>query len=241
MIKIDILAFGAHPDDVELAAGGTLLQHRAMGKTIGIVDLTQGELGTRGNAATRKEESARSSKILGLSVRENLAMEDGFFEYNKENLLKIVRKVRQYQPTIVLANALTDRHPDHAKGAKLVADACFLAGLKKINTELDGQEQVAHRPKKVFHFIQDYHLQPDFVIGIDEVIDQKMDSIKAYSTQFYSESQSKEEPTTPISSKDFYEFLLGRARDYGRIAGCEFGEGFMHAQPLAVKSLFDFQ
>ena len=241
MSNIDILAFGAHPDDVELAAAGTLLRHKSMGYSIGIVDLTQGELGTRGTSSTRRIESAKSAEILGLSVRENLMLADGFFGPTQENMVKLIEVIRKYKPSIVLANAINDRHPDHAKGAAMVAEACFLSGLSKIKTSLEDIPQEAHRPAKVFHYIQDYHLQPDFVVGIDAEMNLKMESIKAYSTQFYSEEESSEEPSTPISSKTFYDFLIGRARDFGRIAGCEFGEGFNYAQPLAINSLFDLK
>ena len=174
-MKLDILAIGVHPDDVELSASGTILKHIALGKTVGILDLTRGELGTRGNAELRTQEATHAAKVLGLSIREQLSMEDSFFENNEENKLKIIQYIRQYQPNIIIANALEDRHPDHGRGAILIKDACFLAGLSKIKThDIHGEEQPAWRPKRIYHMIQDRFSEPDFVIDISQEIDQKL-------------------------------------------------------------------
>jgi N-acetylglucosamine malate deacetylase 1 len=237
--QIDILAFAAHPDDVELAASGTLLAHKALGKKIGIVDLTLGELGSRGSAEIRDQEASDSAKILGLDHRSNLALKDGFFEINEESLLKVIQVIRLLKPTLVLANSLSDRHPDHGRGAELVARACFLAGLKKIETTHDGEVQKAHRPDQILHYIQDHYLAPDVVMDISQHMDAKMDSINAFSSQFHQTGEINEGPTTPISGEDFKQFLDGRARQFGRAINVEFGEGFNTSRPVAVKNLLD--
>lgn len=236
-MKLSILAFGAHPDDVELSAAGTLLKHQAAGAKIGIIDLTEGELGSRGTVDTRYAEAKAAGEILQLSVRENLQMGDGFFTHSEENLLKIVQQIRRFQPTVVFANAHSDRHPDHAKGSKLVSEACFLAGLSKISTSWDGEEQIAYRPKAVYHYIQDHYLVPDFVIDVTDFVPQKMNAIKAYKTQFWDPNST--EPQTPISGEEFFEFLHGRMAQYGRSIGVKYAEGFTVERTLGVSNLFD--
>ena len=238
-IKLDILAFGAHPDDVELSASGTILKHIAKGKSVGIVDLTQGEMGSRGTIDTRYEEAHNSAKILGVTYRHNLKMEDGYLENSKENLLKIVEQIRLLKPDIVLANAIEDRHPDHAKGSKLVSEACFLAGLIKVETEFNGIKQEAHRPKAVYHYIQDRYIKPDFVIDITEFYDQKMQSILAYKTQFFNPNQDG--PKTPISGQDFLDFLSGRMSEMGRAIGVRYAEGFTVERTIGVDDLYQLK
>ena len=238
-LKLDILAFGVHPDDVELSCAGTLMKHIAQGKKVGIIDLTQGELGSRGTAETRKEEADAASVIMGVSMRANLKMADGFFEINEENKLKIIEQLRKYRPEIVLCNAASDRHPDHGRAGKLVSEASFLAGLVKIRTELDGQGQQAHRPKAVYHYIQDVYLKPDFVVDVTEFVDRKIEAIKAYKTQFYDPDSN--EPQTPISGKEFFDFVKGRMMQFGRPIGAEFGEGFTVEREPGVNDLFDLR
>jgi bacillithiol biosynthesis deacetylase BshB1 len=235
--KIDILAFGAHPDDVELSASGTLLKHISQGKKVVIVDLTQGELGSRGTIETRYDEANAAAKILGLENRVNLKMADGFFTHSEENLMKIVEQIRRFKPEIVLANAIEDRHPDHAKGSKLVSDACFLAGLVKVKTKFNGLEQEAYRPRFVYHYIQDRYLKPDFAVDVSDFIDKKFESIKAYKTQFYDPNST--EPQTPISGEDFFEFIRGRMSEFGRSIGVRYAEGFTVERLIGVKSFFD--
>lgn len=239
MSQIDVLAIGAHPDDVELSASGTLLKHRSLGFTIGIVDLTQGELGSRGTKETRKEEAQAAAEILGLTDRVNLKMADGFFEHSEENLRLIIEQIRRFKPSIVLLNAVSDRHPDHGKGSKLASEACFLAGLRRIETTWEGKVQEAHRPKAVYHYIQDRYLKPDFVIDVTDFVEQKFDSIKAYKTQFWDPNSS--EPKTPISGEEFFEFLRGRMAEYGRSIGVRYAEGFTVERILGVDSLFDLR
>lgn len=238
-MKIEILAFGAHPDDVELSAAGTLLHHKALGHTIGIVDLTQGELGSRGTKETRHEEASDAAQILGLDTRINLKMADGFFTHSEENLRLIIEQIRRFKPEIVLANAISDRHPDHGKGSKLVSEACFLAGLRRIETTWDGVVQEAHRPKAVYHYIQDRMIDPDFVVDITSYVDRKFDAIKAYKTQFW--DPNSKEPATPISGEEFFEFLRGRMAEYGRIIGAKYAEGFTVERIPGVNSLFDLR
>lgn len=223
-MKVDILAFGVHPDDVELGCSGTLLKHMAQGYKVGIIDLTKGELGTRGTAQTRAQEVKDSSKILGIAVRENLGFADGFFVNDKEHQLEVVKIIRKYQPKVVFANAKYDRHPDHGRSAELVRDACFLAGLPKVPTKLKGEKQVAFRPKSVFHYIQAIHSEPDFVVDITPFFEQKVKAIRAFKTQFY-DPKSKE-PATFISSPEFLEFVKARAIHFGVPAGVQYAEGF---------------
>ena len=236
-MKLDILAIGAHPDDVELGCSGTILKEISLGKKVGIVDLTRGELGTRGSAQIRDEEANAAAKILGVSVRENLEMRDGFFVNDEKHQLEIIKMIRKYQPEIVLCNAIDDRHIDHAKGSKLVSDACFLSGLRKIETAVDGEIQAAWRPKLVYHYIQWKNIEPDFVVDITGFTDKKIESILAYRSQFYDPNSN--EPESPITSKNFLESLNYRSRDLGRLVGVEFGEGFTVERYLAVNSLGD--
>lgn len=223
-MKLDILAFGAHPDDVELSASGTLINHIKKGYKCGIVDLTNGELGTRGTAETRKEEAEASSKIIGIIARENLNLADGFFTNDGDHRLEVVKMIRKYQPSIVLCNAISDRHPDHGRGASLVSDAIFLSGLVKVVTQIGGVDQLPWRPQAVYHYIQDRFIKPDFVVDVSDVWEQRMESVKAFKTQFYQADST--EPDTAISSKEFLDFLKGRAMEYGRPAGFQFAEGF---------------
>ncbi|MEY2799382.1 MAG: hypothetical protein RI934_370 [Bacteroidota bacterium] len=234
--KLDILVFAAHPDDAELSCSGTIIKYLKAGKRVGIVDLTAGEMGTRGTAATRKIEAENANLIMGISVRENLNMPDCFFENNKENQLKIIQKIRKYQPQIVLANAITDRHPDHGRAAQLVEDAAFQSGLLKIETSDNGKSQAPHRPQAIYHYIQDTYIQPDFIIDITEEIDLKKAAILAYQTQFFDPNST--EPQTYISSPDFIETVLARNREFGKIVGGVFGEGFTSKKIIGVKDIF---
>jgi len=237
-LKIDILAFAAHPDDVELGCSGTLIKHQKLGLNIGVIDLTKGELGTRGSAELRALESKKATQILKLSVRENLGFADGFFKNDQEHLLPIIQKIRKYKPEIVLANAIEDRHPDHARAAKLVADACFYAGLIKIKTlDESNSEQAAWRPKSLFHYIQYNYIKPDFIIDISEEMELKLESILAYSSQFY--DPNSKEPDTPISSLAFLNSLKERASDLGRIINVNYAEGFTTTRLMGVNNLKD--
>ncbi|WP_291103142.1 MULTISPECIES: bacillithiol biosynthesis deacetylase BshB1 [unclassified Flavobacterium] len=236
-MKLDILAFGAHPDDVELGCGGTIAKEIALGKKAGIIDLTRGELGTRGSVEIRNRESANAAKILGVSVRENLDMRDGFFVNDESNQLEIIKMIRKYRPEIVLCNAIDDRHIDHGKGSELVSDACFLSGLMKIKTEYKGEEQEAWRPKLVYHYIQWKNIEPDFVVDITGFNDKRVEAILAYGSQFY--NANSDEPETPIASKNFLESLSYRAQDLGRMIGVDYAEGFTVERYLAVNSLGD--
>ena len=236
-MKLDILAFGAHPDDVELGCGGTLAKEISLGKKVGVVDLTRGELGTRGSAEVRDQEATASAQILGLTVRENLAFRDGFFINDEQHQLEVIRMIRKYKPEIVLCNAIDDRHIDHGKGSKLVSDACFLSGLRKIETDIAGEMQEAWRPKLVYHYIQWKNIEPDLLVDITGFIDVKMKSVMAYSSQFY-DANSKE-PVTPITSKNFLDSTIYRSQDLGRLIGVENAEGFTVERYLAVNSLGD--
>ena len=233
-MKIDVLAIGAHPDDVELGCGGTIAKLISEGKKVAILDLTEGELGTRGTNETRAIEAKNAAEILGISARENLKMKDGFLINSEEYQLRIIKAIRTYQPEIVFCNAVDDRHPDHAKAAKLASDACFLSGLIKIETEESGKKQEKWRPKQVFHYIQWKNLEPDFVIDISGFLDKKIESCLAYKTQFYDPTST--EPTTPISSKSFLDSITYRAQDLGRLAGVEHAEGFTTEKTLALKN-----
>lgn len=236
-MKLDILAFGAHPDDVELGCSGTLAKEISLGKKVGIIDLTRGELGTRGSVEIRNSESEAASKILGISVRENLDMRDGFFVNDENHQLKVIEMIRKYQPEIVICNAIDDRHIDHAKGSKLVSDACFLSGLIKIKTFLNNLPQEAWRPKLVYHYIQWKNIEPDFVVDISDFIDKKEAAILAYSSQFY--NPNSDEPVTPIATKTFLDSIHNRSRELGRLVGTEYAEGFTVERYLAVNSLGD--
>jgi bacillithiol biosynthesis deacetylase BshB1 len=236
-MKLDILAFGAHPDDVELGCSGTLAKEISLGKKAGIIDLTRGELGTRGSVEIRNQEAAAAAKILGVSVRENLDMRDGFFVNDEAHQLKIIQMVRKYRPEIVICNAIEDRHIDHGKGSQLVSDACFLSGLMKIQTEIEGIKQDAWRPKLVYHYMQWKNLTPDFVVDISGFNDKRVAAILAYSSQFY--NSNSDEPETPIASKNFLESLNYRPKDLGRLIGTDYAEGFTVERYLAVNSLSD--
>jgi bacillithiol biosynthesis deacetylase BshB1 len=234
-MKLDILAIGAHPDDVELGCGATLAKEISRGKKVGILDLTRGELGTRGSADLRDVEAANAAKILGVTVRENLAFADGFFKNDQAHQLEIIKILRKYQPDIVLCNAIDDRHIDHGKGSKLASDACFLSGLMKIATELDGKPQEKWRPKHVYHYIQWKNIEPDFVVDVSGFIHKKHEAVMAYSSQFY-DPMSKE-AETPITSKNFIDSIHYRARDLGRLIGVDHAEGFTVERFVAVDSL----
>jgi len=234
---VDILAIGVHPDDVELSSSGTLIQHIRKGYTVGLVDLTQGELGTRGTAEIRLREATEAGELMGAKFRENLGMRDGFFEISEENLMKVVGSIRAHRPKIVLANAIKDRHPDHGRAAKLIHQAAFLAGLAKVETSLNGQRQEKWRPKNVYHYIQDRAVEPDFVCDISDVIDEKMAVIKTFRSQFY--DPNSKEPRSPISGQDFMEFILAKARNFGREAGFEYAEGFTSSKKIGIQDLFD--
>ena len=237
-MKLDILAFGVHPDDVELSCAGTLMVEINNGKKVGVIDLTRGELGTRGTAETRKEEAAIAAKIMGVHVRENLGMRDGFFQNDEAHHLQIIQKIRQYQPEIVICNALVDRHPDHGRSSKLVSDASFLSGLRKIETSFNGEAQQAWRPKYVFHYIQDRYAEPDFIFDITSVFDRKVESIKAYGTQFHNPNPGIDEPQTYISTPAYFDTLISRHRMFGKRIGVEYGEGFITEKRIGI-STFD--
>lgn len=240
--KIDILAIGVHPDDIELACSGTLLRHIAQGKTVGLLDLTMGELGTRGSGPLRLIEADNAAKIMGAAFRENLQMSDGFFQYSQSNILKIVRVIRASQPKIILANSLSDRHPDHGRAAKLVADACFYSGLVKVETKgQDGKIQDRWRPNALYHFIQDRNLVPDFVVDISEYIDKKEELILAFRSQFFDPDGASKDLETPISGEDFLKFLRAKARTYGRAAGFEYAEGYNVDRMIGVQDLYDLK
>jgi bacillithiol biosynthesis deacetylase BshB1 len=239
--KVDILAIGVHPDDIELACSGTLLRHMEEGKTVGLLDLTRGELGSRGSAEIRTREANKAAEMMGVSFRWNADMADGFFQITPENTNKIIQFIRACQPTIVLANALHDRHPDHGRAAKLVADACFYSGLLRIETkDKEGNPQEKWRPDNVFHYIQDRNLTPDFVVDITPYIDRKMEIIMAYTSQFHSPEAEEyaQEVSTPISGAQFKNFLRAKAASYGRETGYDFAEGFNVTRVPGVKDLF---
>lgn len=236
-MKLDILVFGSHPDDAELGAGATIAKEVTNGKKVGIIDLTRGELGTRGTAEIRDKEAADAAKILGVSVRENLEFADGFFSNDREHQMAVIRMIRKYRPEIVLCNAVNDRHIDHAKGSKLVSDACFLSGLMKIDTKFEGDDQwqEAWRPKIVYHYIQWKNLKPDFAVDVSGFIDKKIEAIRAYSSQFHNPKSN--EPETPISSKNFTDSVEYRARDLGRLIGVDHAEGFTAERLIGINRL----
>ena len=234
-MKLDILAFGAHPDDVELGCSGTIAKEISLGKKVGIIDLTRGELGTRGSAEIRDAEATKAAKVLGIHARKNLNMRDGFFVNDEKHQLEIIKMIRKYRPEIVLCNAIDDRHIDHPKGSQLVSDACFLSGLRRIETQLNNENQEAWRPKLVYHYVQWKNLEPDFVVDISDFMDIKMQSILAYDSQFY--NPDTKEPETPIATKNFLDSVKYRAQDLGRIIGTEYAEGFTVERYLAVNSL----
>jgi N-acetylglucosamine malate deacetylase 1 len=236
IVPVDVLAFGAHPDDIELGAAGTLLSCKAKGKKVGLVDLTQGELGTRGNSELRKKEADEAAAILGADFRYNCGFKDGKFSYDEQHLQVLVSIIRKAKPELVLANALEDRHPDHARAAKLVSDACFYAGLVKWD---DLENQPPHRPRLILHYIQFQNLKPDVILNIEGFFETKMKSVLAYGSQFYQAESTG--PETPISTKTFLESLQGRAQDWGKIIGVSHAEGFNSPRPLGVEDLFDLR
>lgn len=236
-MKLDILVLAAHPDDAELGCGGTIAKHISLGYKVGIVDLTRGELGTRGTPETRKAEATDAAKTLGLAVRENLGLADGFFQNTREDQIKIIEAVRKFQPHIVLANAIRDRHPDHGLAATLISDSCFLAGLSKIGTTVDGVAQMPWRPKIVYHFIQSQAIHPDFIVDVSGFWDTKIKAVLAYKTQFFDPKST--EPSTYISSPDFLKMVESRSIEYGHAIGTKHGEGFTLSRPVGVVNLMD--
>ncbi len=236
-MKLDILAFASHPDDIELSCSGTIISHIKQGYKVGIVDLTKGELGTRGTPEIRLKESEAASKVMGIHARENLGFKDGFFVNDKEHQLEIVKMIRKYQPEIVFANAISDRHPDHGKGADVVRDAIFISGLRMVATELDGESQEPWRPKVVYHYIQNNYINPDVIVDISEHWEGKLASIKAFKSQFF--DPNSKEPQSFISSPEFMNFLEARAKEFGHAINSKYGEGFTVARKIGVKNLFD--
>ena len=237
--QVDILVFAAHPDDAELACSGTIMKHIEAGSKVAIVDLTQGELGSRGTIETRYAEAADSTEIMGVHFRENLKMEDGWFQINEANKRLIIEQIRRFQPKIVLANAVNDRHPDHGRGSQLVSEACFLAGLLKIETEWKGVTQKQHRPEVVYHYIQDFYMKPDFVVDVTPFMERKMKAIQAFKTQFFNPDSN--EPQTPISGEDFLDFIKARMMEMGRPAGMKYAEGYTTERFVGVESLLDLK
>jgi len=237
-MKLDILAIGVHPDDVELGCSGTLINEIKRGKKVGIADLTQGELGTRGTVETRYEEAASAAMIMGVLVRENLKMRDGFFENNEEHKLKLIAAIRKYQPDIVIGNVLHDRHPDHGRAGQLIAESSFLSGLSKIETkDENGKVQPRWRPAYVLHYIQDWYHEPDLLVDISDVFEQRMKAIEAYSTQFWTGDTGNEGPQTYISTPDFLESVRARARMFGKRIGVKYAEGFISEKTIGIRSL----
>jgi len=236
-MKLDILVIAAHPDDAELSCSGTILKHIHLGKKVGILDLTAGELGTRGSAELRAKEAIKASQIMRIHARDNVKLKDGFFELNHENKLKIVPFIRTYRPEIVLCNAISDRHPDHGRAAQLASDACFLSGLQKIESKYKSQNLSAWRSKNVYHYTQEYSFHPDFIVDISGFMEQKIEAILAFKSQFYDPDSA--EPQTPISKRSYIDFIKSRARVYGNFIGVEFGEGFTVSHPIGLNSLFD--
>ncbi|AKQ45596.1 GlcNAc-PI de-N-acetylase [Rufibacter radiotolerans] len=240
-MKLDLLAFASHPDDAELGCVGTILAHKALGKKVGIVDLTRGELGTRGTPETRAQESADASAILGLDARENLGMADGFFRNDEEHQRLVIAAIRKYRPEIVLMNAIHDRHPDHGRGSQLVSESCFFSGLRQVKTYTpEGEEQEAWRPKAVYHYIQDRFIKPDLVVDVTPFWDQKVESIRAFKSQFFTPGNEETgEPATYISSPVFMQFIEARALELGHSIGVTYGEGFTKERHMGVRNLFD--
>tara|TARA_B100000965_G_scaffold397963_1_gene415291 strand:- start:101 stop:826 length:726 start_codon:yes stop_codon:yes gene_type:complete len=238
-LNVDILAIGAHPDDVELGCSGTIAKEIALGKKVGIIDLTRGELGTRGSAEIRDSEAKKAAGILGVSFRENLNFKDGFFTNDELHQLELIKVIRKYKPKIILCNAIDDRHIDHPKGAKLVVDSCFLSGLKKIKTNNEGVDQNPWRPENIYHYIQWKNLNPDFVVDISEYFDTKIKSVKAFKSQFYNGNESVHD--TPISTKNFLDSIEYRAKDLGRLTGVEYAEGFIASRLPRIESISDLK
>lgn len=238
-MKLDLLAIAPHPDDVELACSGTLMLHIAQGMKVGVIDLTRGELGTRGTAASRLAEAAAAAQVMGIHLRENLGMEDGFFANDKAHQLQLIQAIRRFQPEVVIANALEDRHPDHGRAARLIADSCFLSGLRKIETSWEGRLQAAWRPKQVFHFMQDRYLKPDFILDISDYMERKIAAIRCYRSQFFVQDYASDEPQTYISTPEFLDSIIGRAQILGKRIGVKYGEGFTTEAALGIRSLKD--
>jgi bacillithiol biosynthesis deacetylase BshB1 len=235
-MKLDVLAIGVHPDDVELGCSGTLIKEVKRGKKAGVIDLTQGELGTRGTIETRLEEAEEAARIMGVSVRENLKMRDGFFQNDEANQLQLIQAIRKYQPEIIIGNILEDRHPDHGRAGQLIYDACFLSGLKQVKTkDEEGREQEKWRPKQLLHYLQDRFYEPDVIVDITEVWDQRLQSIKAYKTQFHNPGSDEDE--TYISSPEFLESIIARARLLGKRIGVRFAEGFISKKSIGISNL----
>jgi len=237
-MKADILAIGVHPDDVELGCSGTIINERKAGKKVVVLDLTRGELGTRGTVESRDREAAQAAMIMGVQARENLELRDGFFENNEESKLKLISAIRKYQPSVVLGNILHDRHPDHGRAGQLIADACFLAGLAKIETtDEQGKSQPRWRPSYLLHYIQDWYHEPDILVDISDVFEERMKAITAYSTQFYTSGESEQGPQTYISSKDFLDSVIARARMFGKRIGVKYAEGFTSEKTIGIRNL----
>lgn len=236
-MKLDILCFGAHPDDVELSCSGTVMRHIDLGYKVGIIDLTQGELGTRGSAELRLQEAEKAAKILGIHIRENLGLADGFFRKDEATLLKIIAKIRQYQPEIILCNSEIDRHVDHGRAGDLIEEACFLSGLRRIESQIGGEKQTAWRPTSVYHYIQDRMQIPDLLFDITPYMDRKIESIKAFSSQFY-DANSKE-PETPISGEFFLDFIKSRGMEFGRNISVKYAEGFTVRRTIGTNNLMN--
>ena len=237
-MKLDILAIGVHPDDVELGCSGTILNEVNNGKSAGILDLTQGELGTRGTIQTRYDEASRAAAILRVSMRDNLKMRDGFFRNDETHQMQLIAALRTYQPEIVFANILNDRHPDHGRAGQLIADACFLSGLSKIETvDKNGQAQARWRPKLVLHYLQDWYHEPDLLIDISDVFEERMKAIECYTTQFHTSASASEGPQTYISSPDFLESIVARARMFGKRIGVKYAEGFISEKKIGIRHL----
>lgn len=242
-MKLDILAIAAHPDDVELACAGTLMAHLAMGKTVGILDLTKGELGTRGTPEGRLEEAAEAARIMGIEIRDNVGIADGFFQNNEEHQRAIISYIRKYQPDIVLANAIDDRHPDHGRASRLIEDSCFYSGLRKVETmDENGQPQEAWRPRQVFHYIQDRYIKPDFVVDVTPYWEKKKEAMLAFKSQFFvpAYQENSAEPQSYISSPEFLSFIQARSEEMGHTIGVKYGEGFTSYRMLGIHDLSAF-
>jgi len=239
-MKLDILTIAAHPDDVELSCAGTIIKAIKAGKKVGMIDLTEGQLGTRGSAELRLKEAANSAKIIGASIRDNLGLMDGYFENTHENRHKIIQKIRQYKPDIIITNPPTDRHPDHGRASKMVAEAWFYSGLQKIETEWEGKKQEPHRPSKLFYFMQHYNYEPAFVVDISDEMDKKMEAIKAFGSQFY--SKDSKEPETVLSQPDFLNSIMERCGTWGHSIGVRYAEGFMIQRKIVgVNNIFEIK